>query len=395
MKHLKLFYLFLFIFLTTSTNFLSACKTFNTIYGSVTIEEPVLIELINSDAMQRLHSIHQYGISHYVKGELLYKSGIQEEYTRFEHSIGVLAILRRHGLSLNEQIAGLLHDVSHTAFSHLGDFLFKRQNKDQAFQDNILIWFIEEYGIAEILNSYNISIEEILPNGNLPLSVKQNNNNLCADNLEYTLKGSLLAGILTQKDICIILNDLNFAHEKQIWYFKDPIIAQKFANASLTLTRLNSGAIWNIITYKYAAKMLRRALKLNLISYEDLIFNLGDDIIWKKLCQSKDEEILRIIRNITSDKEIYTIVNDPEEHMDVEQDFAEIDIIHLLPKFRGINPYVLLNNGKIRNLSFIRYQFRQDFIQAKALLEIGWQVYFPNPNTSIIGRSETPIVVGC
>lgn len=78
-------------------------------YGPIEVNEPVLLELIKCPAFQRLKHIHQYGVAYYTTH--------QEEYNRFDHSVGVFAILRKNGASLDQQISGLLHDVSHTVFS--------------------------------------------------------------------------------------------------------------------------------------------------------------------------------------------------------------------------------------------------------------------------------------
>ncbi len=50
--------------------------------------------------------------------------------TRYEHSLGVYLLLRRLGAGPREQVAGLLHDVSHTAFSHAVDFVFSSEEQD-------------------------------------------------------------------------------------------------------------------------------------------------------------------------------------------------------------------------------------------------------------------------
>ena len=50
--------------------------------------------------------------------------------TRFEHSLGVFALLRRLRAPRREQVAGLLHDISHTAFSHAVDFVFTSEEQD-------------------------------------------------------------------------------------------------------------------------------------------------------------------------------------------------------------------------------------------------------------------------
>ena len=50
--------------------------------------------------------------------------------TRLEHSLGVYLLLTRLGAGRRERVAGLLHDVSHTAFSHAVDFLFASEEQD-------------------------------------------------------------------------------------------------------------------------------------------------------------------------------------------------------------------------------------------------------------------------
>ena len=115
----------------------------HTFYGPVEVEEPVILELIESPIFQRLKAIHQYGVSYYTTH--------REEYTRYEHSLGVFAILRAKNASLEEQIAGLLHDVSHTVFSHVGDWIFGKNEQDKDYQNSIHQHFLEKSGLAQIL----------------------------------------------------------------------------------------------------------------------------------------------------------------------------------------------------------------------------------------------------
>jgi HD superfamily phosphohydrolase len=79
------------------------------LYGKVEFTEALLLDLIASDAMQRLKGISQHGIT-----ALL---GITPQFSRFDHSIGTMLLVRRLGAPIDEQVAALLHDVSHTASS--------------------------------------------------------------------------------------------------------------------------------------------------------------------------------------------------------------------------------------------------------------------------------------
>jgi HD superfamily phosphohydrolase len=91
------------------------------------IKIPTLCQaFIDTPEFQRLRFIKQLGHVHYV-----YPSAV---HTRFEHSLGVMHLsgkmvkaLRRQGAEISDrqrdliQLAGLLHDVGHMAYSHLFD----------------------------------------------------------------------------------------------------------------------------------------------------------------------------------------------------------------------------------------------------------------------------------
>lgn len=81
---------------------------FDKIYGREDIKEPVLQELLKTEPVLRLKGISQFGMPNRYypfKG-----------FSRYEHSVGVMLLLGRLGASVEEQVAGLLHDVSHLRF---------------------------------------------------------------------------------------------------------------------------------------------------------------------------------------------------------------------------------------------------------------------------------------
>ena len=92
------------------------------VYGTVTIDDPGIIALMARPTFQRLRGVRQAGPSALA---FTFKT-----VTRHEHSLGVYLLLRRLGARREEQIAGLLHDLSHTAFSHAVDFLFDSEEQD-------------------------------------------------------------------------------------------------------------------------------------------------------------------------------------------------------------------------------------------------------------------------
>jgi len=121
------------------------------LYGEFEIDG-VLEELIQSAPVQRLKGIHQAGAGYLVNR--------QWDITRYEHSLGVMLLIRRYGGSLEEQIAGLLHDVSHTAFSHVVDVVL--ENTEEDYHDTILLDVIQPSAIPGILSKYRYDMEKIL-----------------------------------------------------------------------------------------------------------------------------------------------------------------------------------------------------------------------------------------
>ncbi len=92
------------------------------VYGDSTIEDPGILELIDCPTFQRLKGVRQAGPS-----ALAFRF---KDVTRFEHSLGVFLLLRRLGADRRAQVAGLLHDISHTAFSHAVDFVISSREQD-------------------------------------------------------------------------------------------------------------------------------------------------------------------------------------------------------------------------------------------------------------------------
>ena len=95
---------------------LSATITVDLPYGKCKIDDACIESIISSIPYQRLKGVNQYGISYF--------NHVKDAYSRFDHCVGVYMLLKKANVSYFEQISGLLHDASHTAFSHFGDYFF-------------------------------------------------------------------------------------------------------------------------------------------------------------------------------------------------------------------------------------------------------------------------------
>lgn len=315
--------------------------TLKTIYGDYQIEEP-LIELINTPTIQRLKKISQRGASEYYKP---YKKFI----SRYDHSIGVLVLLIKYNVDIKTQIAGLLHDASHTVFSHVGDFLFKNENHNSSYQDNIHEWFLKKKGIDKILDKYNFSLEVILHKNGLHKALEQDLPNICIDRLEYNLAAGFQAEIINQKDINEIINNLEFKNNK--WFFTNIKIAQKFAGIPLYMLKNDWANPFNIFGYKQLAKALREALNTNIITVEDIHFST-DDLVWSKLINSENKKILKLIDQVKN-PEKYIIFSDSSDHNKF-----------LYGKFRGIDPLIKTDSG-LERLTKLNSKFASEYNSIK------------------------------
>lgn len=182
-------------------------KVNDPIYG--TVELPQIFEdLLNSKALNRLKKIHHSGAIFLVNPAIC--------HSRLEHSIGVMLLIRFLGGSELEQVAGLLHDLSHTAFSHVSDYIF--DNKEETYHEQLFESTLNGSEIPAILQNYGIDAGQIL-NGNFTI-LEQPLPLLCADRLDYTLRDAMHAKLISRSEAksflqSIVLQDGKIAVKNQ------------------------------------------------------------------------------------------------------------------------------------------------------------------------------------
>jgi uncharacterized protein len=238
------------------------------IYGSFDIESPILLELLNSRLVVRLKNISQLGLPDkyfHVKG-----------FSRYEHSVGVMILLKMLGSSEKEQIAGLLHDVSHTVFSHVIDWVVS-DGGEEGYQDSQHEKVMSgELGV--ILEKYGYDYREI---ANLekyrlldcPIP------SLCVDRIDYSLR-QFPRSIVKECLRSMVVNEGRIM-------FNDVETAKLFAEYFLDKQMNFWGGADGVTRYVIFAKTLKIALAKGLISIAD--FWLDENIVLKKLERGGDE----------------------------------------------------------------------------------------------------------
>jgi uncharacterized protein len=282
------------------------------IYGTFTIDDPVIVELIESAPLQRLKEINQYGASFYRFPHLT--------TTRFEHSVGVYYILRKLGAPTLEQISGLLHDAPHTAFSHVSDIVF--EDAAQAFHDRFHEKILFGSEIPRILKLHGFSVWKLLNKSNFHLA-ETDLPDLCADRIDYFFRDCVTDKQLDLRDARAMLEDMT-THEGEI-VFNTQSLAKQFAmtyraaNEKLWANPLQSAL------YYLLSSAMKVALEDGVLTFEDLFTT--DQEVAAKMRASNNPEILKYLNDM--------------DHITVEEDARDYDY-HIRPKIRLVDPFVLV-----------------------------------------------------
>jgi len=315
-------------------------KTIDKIYGRFEINESILLDFIKSKPVQRLKKINQFGVP-----DRFYHL---KNYSRYDHSIGVMLILKKLGAPLEEQIAGLLHDVSHTAFSHVVDWLFGNNVKEDS-QDKQHRSFANNYEMKKIAKKYRYSLVSFFEYKNFSL-LEREIPDLCADRLDYSLKEFPLSVAKYCFD--------NLENKNGKMVFKNKKSALIFAKNFLKLQKNHWGGFEAVMRYTLLSEALRIALENKIISFDD--FLSYDDFIIKKIEKSKNKKILKILKLLKNKK-----LKQPKNG-------EKTKIYH--KKFRYVDPEFIDNDGNINLLSSIDKTFKNLLEKSKKENEKGIKV---------------------
>ena len=291
------------------------------VYGEVSIEDPAILDLIGCATFQRLKGIRQAGPS-----ALTFPF---KEVTRFEHSLGVFILLRRLKAPRREQVAGLVHDISHTAFSHAVDFIYTSQEQDH--HEKLKPLMLDRADLALAIARLGFSPREFYDDSIYPM-LEQPIPLLCADRLDYFLRDGLTCGVVTSDfverilscvttvDSIIVLTDIDVARE-----------------AVVLFERMNR--VWwagpiEAYVYNEFADALREGMELGVLQLDDLM--------------TEDAEVLARLESSGSPfiaRKLDRIRNIPP---DCTRGYAP----RIVPKERWLDPPVQ-TNGTVQRLSLL------------------------------------------
>jgi len=318
-------------------------KIVDSVYGVEEIEDDVLIDLINSKNIQRLKGVAQ--------GGLPARYCAQPVFSRYDHSVGVMVLLRKIGADLNEQIAGILHDLSHTTFSHLIDWVIGDPKK-QNYQDNQYGKVLRNSDCAKILEKYSFDVLDFIDIEKYKL-LERETPDLCADRIDYCLRDLVARG--RKKFSNEFIKHL-IIHNGEIVFDSEPI-AYQFAHEFLSLQNYSWAEVIHSTRFSIFAEVLKRALSLEIINRND--FEGVDEDILEKLENSKDSEILGKLKIV---KKGFTLKFSSKG-------------IEIRDKFRFVDPKVF-SDGQLKRVSeFSPYysefvNFSRSYFNSRKFVEV-------------------------
>jgi HD superfamily phosphohydrolase len=254
------------------------------IYGVVDIENGLIADLIDSGPIQRLKSISQDGATHFIDPVF--------DANRFEHSFGAWYLSNYFKRPIEEQVACLLHDVPHTAFSHVVDFVMEDDN--QEFHDRFLKEIIGKSDIPDICAKHGLDIDKVLRKEDYYL-LDNRTPELSFDRWDYFMRDGFMLGLLPQSAIDGILASVKL--EDGQFHFEDVRQANLLCITSLMVCQLgyvsaNSHGSWFLM-----ASALKAALRQGVIQESDLFGT--DDLVMGKLRAANDATIDGYLQRLT------------------------------------------------------------------------------------------------
>jgi uncharacterized protein len=153
--------------------------------------DDLLLQLARTPVFRRLQSIEQLtlGPEHATMPNSMY-------FSRWQHIWGSLVFVRKmteddprfdDRQKIVLQLRTLLSDVGHTAFSHLGDWLFQGIDGGEDLHDQDLKDLLKVTGVEETLESYGLTVKEtVFPDTDD--WVECSSPDLCVDRVDYGMR---------------------------------------------------------------------------------------------------------------------------------------------------------------------------------------------------------------
>ncbi|NQV62583.1 MAG: HD domain-containing protein [Cryomorphaceae bacterium] len=287
------------------------------IYGFIRINDPLILELIETPYFQRLRRIAQVGLS-----SLVYPGA---HHTRFHHALGCvhlmqqsISVLQSKGVAISAaesralQIAILLHDIGHGPFSH-------------AMEHSIIPNISHETLSLKFMHILNDQFKGAL---SLAISIFRGeserlffnqlvSSQLDVDRLDYLKRDSFYTGVaegnINSERLISMLNVVDqtlVIEEKGLYSVEKYLIARRFMYWQVYLHKTGIAAEAILIKiFERAKTLLKQGVLLQASDALMYFLNQSDDI---QLSEQTMEQFSKL-----DDTDIYAAIKTWSDHNDV------------------------------------------------------------------------------
>ncbi|KNG82099.1 hypothetical protein ANOM_010142 [Aspergillus nomiae NRRL 13137] len=224
--------------------------------------------------------------------------GTTQTVTRLEHSIGASLLVRKVGASVGEQVAGLLHDISHTVLSHDVDGVLSKPgesyhevHKSRYIMTTELPQILTKHGFVD-LKPFD---EELYPLVEMPAP------HLCSDRLDYSLRGAVAFGKLAIEDARRVYDSFtafpDASSPRRLLVLQEVDLAMAYARAYAECDR----DVWcnpaHAVMSRKIGQLIGDLVQRGLLK-EEVLWSLSDREFWELLKSKVDAKGLETMEHI-------------------------------------------------------------------------------------------------
>lgn len=275
-------------------------------------------------------------------------------YSRLDHSVGVALIIWNFTKDKTQTIAGLLHDVSTTVFSHVSDFRKGDALTQTSTEEPTTKMILSDSSLCKLMESDGIEPKDVVDYHIYPIADNEIPS-LSADRLEYMYPSGLaLDGSWTFEEIAKTYNDLIILkneENKEELGFKTIEMAELYCKKFCMIghiLQLNE----NKLSLQLLSQIMSKAVELDVLQEEDFmtlseskIIEKIESFISKKTLSMEEQKFATMYNTFRKMTKV--------EHTNQKLPEDEYFCVSLKVKQRYINPLVKVgtNSHQAKRLS--------------------------------------------
>ena len=271
-----------------------------------------------------------------------------------DHSIGVALIIWNFTKDKTQTIAGLLHDVSTTVFSHVSDFRKGDALTQTSTEEPTTKMILSDSALCKLLESDGIEPKDVVDYHIYPIADNEIPS-LSADRLEYMYPSGLaLDGSWTFEEIAKTYNDLTILkneENKEELGFKTIEMAELYCKKFCMIghiLQLNE----NKLSLQLLSQIMSKAVELDVLQEEDFM-TLSESKIIEKIESFISKKTLSVEEQKFATMYNTFIKMTKVEHTNQKLPEENYFCVSLKVKQRYINPLVKVgsNSQQVKRLS--------------------------------------------